>query len=234
MRRRSAGSSPRRIGHAAGNGPTLWPVSSLIATPVSTAPVTHGVMAKVGGYVALTKPRIIELLLVSTVPTMIVAERGIPSLWLMFATVVGGTTQFDFAAANPGTYRVAVTVSAGGRETTGTARVTLLPPEQSAKIGDDLRFFVPPGSYDLVCEVAVPGFTATRGDGRQIVPGAGEWTGTLTTREASINILAPDAPARESGALDAALRLGCARCRMSEASRLNAPTRTSIESLDSP
>jgi len=48
-------------------------------------------MAKVGGYVALTKPRIIELLLVSTVPTMIVAERGIPSLWLMFATVVGGT-----------------------------------------------------------------------------------------------------------------------------------------------
>ncbi len=91
MRRRSAGPSPRRIGHAAGNGPTLWPVSSLIATPVSTAPVTHGVMAKVGGYVALTKPRIIELLLVSTVPTMIVAERGIPSLWLMFATVVGGT-----------------------------------------------------------------------------------------------------------------------------------------------
>ncbi|HOT80173.1 MAG TPA: heme o synthase [Microthrixaceae bacterium] len=53
--------------------------------------MTHGVMAKVGGYVALTKPRIIELLLVSTVPTMIVAERGIPSLWLMFATVVGGT-----------------------------------------------------------------------------------------------------------------------------------------------
>ncbi len=48
-------------------------------------------MAKVGGYVALTKPRIIELLLVSTVPTMIVAERGIPSLWLMFATVIGGT-----------------------------------------------------------------------------------------------------------------------------------------------
>ena len=42
-------------------------------------------------FVALTKPRIIELLLVSTVPTMIVANRGLPSLWLMVATVVGGT-----------------------------------------------------------------------------------------------------------------------------------------------
>jgi len=39
----------------------------------------------------LTKPRIIELLLVTTVPTMVVAARGVPSLWLMVATVVGGT-----------------------------------------------------------------------------------------------------------------------------------------------
>ena len=42
-------------------------------------------------YVALTKPRIIELLLVTTVPTMIVAERGLPSIWLMACTVLGGT-----------------------------------------------------------------------------------------------------------------------------------------------
>jgi protoheme IX farnesyltransferase len=45
----------------------------------------------VNAYVALTKPRIIELLLVTTVPTMIVAHRGMPSIWLMVATVVGGT-----------------------------------------------------------------------------------------------------------------------------------------------
>ena len=45
----------------------------------------------VGDYVALTKPRIIELLLVTTVPTMIVAERGLPALWLVAATVIGGT-----------------------------------------------------------------------------------------------------------------------------------------------
>lgn len=45
----------------------------------------------VGAYVALTKPRIIELLLVTTVPTQIVAAKGIPSVWLMVATVAGGT-----------------------------------------------------------------------------------------------------------------------------------------------
>jgi heme o synthase len=42
-------------------------------------------------YVALTKPRIIELLLVTTVPTMVLAKRGIPSPWLMVAVVLGGT-----------------------------------------------------------------------------------------------------------------------------------------------
>jgi protoheme IX farnesyltransferase len=44
----------------------------------------------VGAYVALTKPRIIELLLVTTLPTMVVAQRGLPPLWLMAATLVGG------------------------------------------------------------------------------------------------------------------------------------------------
>jgi protoheme IX farnesyltransferase len=47
--------------------------------------------ATVGAYVSLTKPRIIELLLVTTVPTMVVAKHGLPSLGLMVATVVGGT-----------------------------------------------------------------------------------------------------------------------------------------------
>ena len=45
----------------------------------------------VGAYVALTKPRIIELLLVTTLPTMVVAKHGLPSVWLMAATLVGGT-----------------------------------------------------------------------------------------------------------------------------------------------
>ncbi|CBT76106.1 MULTISPECIES: heme o synthase [Glutamicibacter] len=41
-------------------------------------------------YLALTKPRVIELLLVSTLPTMIFAERGFPAVWLMISTLVGG------------------------------------------------------------------------------------------------------------------------------------------------
>jgi protoheme IX farnesyltransferase len=53
-------------------------------------PVRPPVRARLGAYLALTKPRIIELLLVTTVPTMIVAARGLPSVWLMFATVFGG------------------------------------------------------------------------------------------------------------------------------------------------
>ncbi len=45
----------------------------------------------VSAYVALTKPRIIELLLVTTVPTMIVAAKGWPGGWLVLATLFGGT-----------------------------------------------------------------------------------------------------------------------------------------------
>jgi protoheme IX farnesyltransferase len=41
-------------------------------------------------YVALTKPRVIELLLVTTVPAMVLAERGLPSLALVAAVLVGG------------------------------------------------------------------------------------------------------------------------------------------------
>ena len=53
-------------------------------------------MSKVGAYVALTKPRIIELLLITTVPTMVVAQASVagrgalPSGWLILATVIGG------------------------------------------------------------------------------------------------------------------------------------------------
>ncbi|HET9444476.1 MAG TPA: heme o synthase [Acidimicrobiales bacterium] len=48
-------------------------------------------MGRLTAYVALTKPRIIELLLVTTVPTMVVAARGLPPLGLVLATLVGGT-----------------------------------------------------------------------------------------------------------------------------------------------
>ncbi len=48
-------------------------------------------LAVVRGYVALTKPRVIELLLVTTIPAMLLAERGVPSLWLIAATLIGGS-----------------------------------------------------------------------------------------------------------------------------------------------
>ena len=54
---------------------------------------------KVRAYIALTKPRIIELLLISTVPAMILAERGLPSIWLILGTLVGGTLSAGSANA---------------------------------------------------------------------------------------------------------------------------------------
>src|SRR5579875_1690707 len=58
-----------------------WPLSSHLA-----------------GLVALTKPRIIELLLITTVPAMFVASRGVPPWRPVAATVIGGT--FAAAGAN--------------------------------------------------------------------------------------------------------------------------------------
>ena len=55
-----------------------------------TATVRSSAGEKALAYLALTKPRIIELLLVTTVPTMVVAKRGLPSGWLVGATVLGG------------------------------------------------------------------------------------------------------------------------------------------------
>jgi len=57
-----------------------------------------GFRRKAKAYFELTKPRVIELLLVSTVPTMILAQRGIPDLWLIVATVLGGA--FSAGSAN--------------------------------------------------------------------------------------------------------------------------------------
>jgi heme o synthase len=48
---------------------------------------------------ALTKPRIIELLLVTTIPTMLLAQRGLPSVRVLVVTLVGGA----FAAGSANT-----------------------------------------------------------------------------------------------------------------------------------
>ncbi len=77
---------PHGVGSPPGASPRL-PRVVLTARPLPLP----SLRAQLADYVALTKPRIIELLLVTTVPTMIVAAHGLPSLWLMVATVIGGT-----------------------------------------------------------------------------------------------------------------------------------------------
>src|SRR3712207_2679596 len=68
------------------------PVTALSEPPAASAPGLAGrARARIGAYVGLTKPRIIELLLVTTVPAMMLAARGWPSLALLFWTLVGGT-----------------------------------------------------------------------------------------------------------------------------------------------
>jgi protoheme IX farnesyltransferase len=58
-----------------------------------------GFTRKARAYVSLTKPRVIELLLVTTAPVMVLAQGGLPSLWLMLATLVGGAMSAGSASA---------------------------------------------------------------------------------------------------------------------------------------
>lgn len=65
---------------------------------LTNAPSRPNFARKAKAYFELTKPRVIELLLVSTIPTMILAQRGIPDLWLIVAVVFGGA--LSAASAN--------------------------------------------------------------------------------------------------------------------------------------
>jgi len=75
------------------NGHTARPQTSTAGQPAAgfEPPRPGGwFLRRAGAYVALTKPRVIELLLVTTVPTMILAADGLPSFWLIVATLIGG------------------------------------------------------------------------------------------------------------------------------------------------
>lgn len=65
----------------------------------TAAPRKVSFSAKVKAYIALTKPRVIELLLITTLPTMILAQRGLPDLWLAVATLIGGALSAGSANA---------------------------------------------------------------------------------------------------------------------------------------
>ena len=70
-----------------------------ISTMSQSSEVKHSFGQKIRGYVALTKPRVLELLLVSTVPVMFLAAKGLPNLWLVLATVLGGAMSAASAAS---------------------------------------------------------------------------------------------------------------------------------------
>ncbi|HMG26477.1 MAG TPA: heme o synthase, partial [Acidimicrobiia bacterium] len=55
-----------------------------------TIVIAHRASSKIRAYVLLTKPRVIELLLVTTVPAMVLADDGVPSLTLIGAVLLGG------------------------------------------------------------------------------------------------------------------------------------------------
>ena len=68
-------------------------------TPDTKSPANSRFLAKLKAYFALTKPRVIELLLIATVPAMILAEKGMPSIWLILATLFGGALSAGSANA---------------------------------------------------------------------------------------------------------------------------------------
>ncbi len=63
----------------------------MLSAVTSTTRMARDVRETIWSYVRLTKPRIVMLLVITTIPAMIMAERGLPSLWLILATVVGGS-----------------------------------------------------------------------------------------------------------------------------------------------
>src|SRR5438876_9547471 len=76
-------SDDRGIGPVDSSHPMLQPT---IPLDLRSRPL----LATIGAYVRLTKPRVIELLLGTAVPPMILAQRGLPSLGLVAAVVIGG------------------------------------------------------------------------------------------------------------------------------------------------
>lgn len=63
----------------------------MIDAVATTTRVARDVNGAVLAYLRLTKPRIVVLLVVTTIPAMVLADKGMPSLWLMLATVFGGS-----------------------------------------------------------------------------------------------------------------------------------------------
>lgn len=64
--------------------------STIMVSKVTSASDRQVPGARLGAYVGLMKPRIIELLLITTVPAMVIAADGWPGTWLVITTLIGG------------------------------------------------------------------------------------------------------------------------------------------------
>ncbi len=73
---------------------TTTPLAPIVLSPatigVTPVPPTIDLRSKIRSYVTLTKPRIVELLLITTVPAMFLAQKRLPNLLLVLVVVVGG------------------------------------------------------------------------------------------------------------------------------------------------
>jgi len=108
--------------------------------PAAHAGGRAGWRSRVGAYVGLTKPRIIELLLVTTVPAMVLADRGVPSPWLVLTVLFGGT----LAAAGANTINCVCDrdIDEKMKRTHGRPLpLGLVTPEQALRFGIGLEIF---------------------------------------------------------------------------------------------
>jgi protoheme IX farnesyltransferase len=79
-------SRPDRAAEAVSQARPTTPADLVTASPRTLTP-----RDRLAAYLALTKPRIIELLLITTIPAMFAAQRQVPTLGVLVATLVGGT-----------------------------------------------------------------------------------------------------------------------------------------------
>jgi protoheme IX farnesyltransferase len=122
---------------------TIWLLASAAAvTALLEARVGSGRSNTSGGgsmrssilaYVALTKPRIVELLLITTVPAMLLAARGMPSPLLIGAALIGGT----LSAASANVFNCIVDADIDARMARTKSRPLVA---GSISIGSALRF----------------------------------------------------------------------------------------------
>ena len=134
-------SSARPESHDAGPGTEVAVDAELQDTstaPIETGPgapavgTGHGLRDKVAAYVGLTKPRIIELLLITTVPALFAAERQVPPLGLVLATLIGGT--LAAGSANVFNCVVDADIDALMRRTRGRTMARHLVPPRNALV----------------------------------------------------------------------------------------------------